>query len=155
MPTYIDIDYITERVDDDNLYILTGEAGDSSYDSTLINNMIDDAEGIVNSHISKRYTVPLTGDDITTLAQRLTFDIAMYHISGNRAIDRPYEDYYERYKSALSTLKAIRDGKQDLVGATAIQGNSSLETIYSTSSTDARHFTASNFDSKKPSDEWL
>lgn len=73
---------------------------------------IEDAEGVVNSYLSRRYSLPVA---TTALLKRLVADIARFHLYEDIAS----QEVRERYDDQLSFLKDIAAGRADLAGADA------------------------------------
>lgn len=71
---------------------------------------IDDAEGLANAYLSKRYCVPVAAG---SLIKRVVADIARFHLFENLAS----AEVRERYDDQLKFLKDIAANRADLSGA--------------------------------------
>jgi phage gp36-like protein len=99
--------------------------------TNIINRHIARADGLINSKISKRYTVPIT--TTPPLLASLSEDITVYYTyrSFYSQDNLNRSEYLEELKNeAASILDEIRDGKIDLVdiNGSVIEENSSEAT---------------------------
>ncbi len=73
-------------------------------DDTVLNEALADADGVIDSYIGSRYTLPL--GSVPRILQRYACDIARFFLNEDQAgetVRRAYDD-------ALKFLKAVADG---------------------------------------------
>ena len=89
---------------------MIGSADEDVTSVSVTSLYIGDAEGVVNSYLGARYTVPLVTEPIIT---HITADLAIFKICEDRLPRIP--DYAEaRYRGAITLLEQLRDGKMVL-----------------------------------------
>lgn len=71
---------------------------------------INDAQGIVDAHLSQRYTIPVVAEPLIT---HITADLAIFNMLAERT-GRVPQVMQSRYDRALSYLIALRDGTMNL-----------------------------------------
>ena len=79
-----------------------------SYDVSLVQKALDNAEAEVNAYLSARYALPLAS--VPGILLRLTCDIARYQLFGASLT----EEVEKRYKNAVSFLKNVANGTASL-----------------------------------------
>lgn len=75
-----------------------------------INECLADADGVIDSYLSKRYPLPLIS--VPRVIRRLACDLARFYLWGDAASIEGVEE--REYKAAIKMLAAIRDGEQQL-----------------------------------------
>jgi phage gp36-like protein len=78
---------------------------------------IADSEGLVDSFLGARYIVPFT--TVPQLITGVTSDLAIFKLMAENTPSVP-EFIQSRYDRAIDILKALRDGDQVLIGASAV-----------------------------------
>jgi phage gp36-like protein len=87
----------------------------TSITSADLASFIDDADAIINSKLSKQYTVPVSG---APLLDSLAADIALARLLTRRIFTQEQANnstWPDEYKKALDTLDAIANGEMTLV----------------------------------------
>ena len=96
-------------------------------DTTVLDEVIDSAEGAVNIRLAARYETPVSSADATTTAavKKLALDIADVYL---RLRKPPITDDKQRQlDQALETLKAIAEGEFVLPGAAVPESTAARE----------------------------
>lgn len=75
------------------------------------------ADGLIDSYISQRYVTPVS--PVLPILTKLSCDLVIFDMFRDRNLKVP-DFMQDRYDSAIDILKAIRDGKQSLPGATEV-----------------------------------
>lgn len=111
---YIDIEYIRERIREDDLLGLSTDKGEADgINEARITAIINDAEGEVNTALLQGgFAVPVINPD--AFLQRITFDIFRYHLYGRKYDDEEMKDTYVRYNKAYQKINAIAKGEMQL-----------------------------------------
>lgn len=84
--------------------------GNEIADDTVVDRALADASGLIDSHISIRYDVPIA--TVPDFLRRICIDIAVYTIAVDA--DRLTEEYRRRYEDAIRHLERIADGRAGL-----------------------------------------
>lgn len=108
--TYASANDIITRYGEDFLYTIADRDNDDTLDTSAVESALSDASGMMDSHLSIRYTLPLT--EYPDLLKRLCTDIAVYWLSedGGGATD----EKRKRYEDAIKWLERIASGKAEL-----------------------------------------
>ena len=107
---------------------------DTSRQNTYMDEAIDRAEGTVNAYLSRRYTVPVTGD--TGFLQEITLALAEYELF-KRAMGNDVPIKYKNTRDeAIEILTQISEGVVIPPGATAKSDSSSIDLDYDTARMD-------------------
>lgn len=106
---YIDRNELINRFGQDELDELVSGL-ESPVADLRVDTAIADADAVVNSYLSKRYTVPV---EATSLVKGFVAHIARFNLYD----DVPTETVENKYKSTVSMLKDIAMGKADLAGS--------------------------------------
>jgi len=112
---YITKPYIESK---SNTVDISNILSSNGIDDTKLNDIIADAEAIVNRKLSARYVTPISSP--TNDLKRIVLDITLYLIYSLSHNDEEMEAVYNRYLLALKTLDNIANGKESLSGATEI-----------------------------------
>ena len=75
------------------------------------------SDGVIDSYISARYETPVT--PVPPVLTKLSCDLVIYDMFRDRNLKVP-DFMQDRYDVAMDMLKAIRDGKMNLPGATEV-----------------------------------
>jgi phage gp36-like protein len=120
MGRYIDQASVESRIDRAKLLQLTDdaraglEAGDlPAAAKTVVNDIIADAEGTVESYLRTRYTLPVP---VTPKVKSLCLDIAVFKLLGRRATSKVgvYELREKDHDKAIKFLEALSKGQAAL-----------------------------------------
>lgn len=95
-------------------------------DTVVIQDALNEAEGLINSYLAKRYLVPpsVTDSVVAATLRGCTLDIAVYHVVGGRS-DVISEAKQRIYDQRLEWLKAIATGEVFLPSATPLTSTAS------------------------------
>lgn len=95
-------------------YILQGNSTSDSVGVAIIAAHITRAEGVVNSYIANRYSLPFA--TVPPVIRSISEDLASYYtIRASYVQDgQRKNEYLPAYESAMEMLKEIRDGKMPL-----------------------------------------
>jgi len=104
---------IVARIGMSELVGLADDDGDGLPDSSKVVQAIADADAVIDSFLSNRYSTPLSAPPAVVKALSIT--IAIYNLAKNPP-RRPTEGQKEDYESALKALQRVHDRKQDLPG---------------------------------------
>lgn len=107
-----------DRVGIDALTAVADRDGDGAVETEAITAALDDASADIDSYLAVRYPLPLA--QTPAAVKRVCFDIAMYHLSGNRTT----EEVEKRYNNAIAWLRDVAKGVAGL-------GNEPAETASS------------------------
>ncbi len=105
------VDYVGER----ELVELTDRAGTGWLDERVVEQAVAKAEGDLHA-AAGRYRVPLTAWD--DFVKRLVLDLARFYLYEEAATDR----VKAAYDTARADLRAIADGRLQIVGAATADG---------------------------------
>lgn len=112
--------YLTEtelrkRYDEAEIDDLVGSLTQS--DATAkINAALSEAEGLVNSYLASKYSVPV---DASSTVKRLVADIARYYLYDDVASD----EVRTRYDDAMKFLASVANGRAQLAVASSDTGS--------------------------------
>ena len=95
---------LIDRVGSDAVSAVSDRDGDAVVEEEAITAALDDASADVDSYLSVRYPLPIATPPAAV--KRVTIDIAMYHLSGNRTT----EEVEKRYKNAIAWLRDVSKG---------------------------------------------
>ena len=93
---------------DAELLALADRDGDDVVDTAVIDSALADASTEIDSYISRRYDVPVSGS--SAQLKKLTCDIARWHLY----TDAPHERVEAAYKRAVEWLKDVSAGRANL-----------------------------------------
>jgi phage gp36-like protein len=104
-----------------------GDLSASAISATVIQDGIDDADGLIDAYIGAKYTTPLT--TVAPMIKRISRDIATYHVFNDQIAGGSAPEAITvveaRYDRAMKLLKEIRDGKLQVPLASSL-GDSSM-----------------------------
>jgi len=83
---------------------------DGEVDDAVVTSALDHATGVINSHLSVRYKLPLT--TVPAFLKAAAIDIAVYRIANTA--DRLTVEMRQRYEDNIRHLERIADGKAGL-----------------------------------------
>lgn len=89
---------------------LTDDDRDGVPDAAVITEAIAQADGIIDSYLATRYTVPLS--PVQVVIRAASVSLAIWKIYGRRTILN--EAVTEQYKATIAFLKALAEGKATL-----------------------------------------
>lgn len=103
--------------DDEELTFLTDNVAAGVPDTDVEQEVIDDAEGVVDSYVGMRYAVPVAGTDTQLVARlkSLTLDIASYKLEARTR--KVSEARLKQYDDAILWLEKIAEGSVILPSA--------------------------------------
>lgn len=92
---------------------LTDDNKSGSLNPIFITKAISGADAVINSYLRGKYVVPLS--PVPEVINELSSDIALFNLYSRRSayFELP-KSLSDKYKTAISMLKDMRDGKQDL-----------------------------------------
>lgn len=105
---------------------------DGSDLTTEEENLIQQAEALVNGFIEVVQTVPVTATEAVRVLARLTFSVAQYYLYQYMRGDSVPERVRVEYTDALKMLERIRDGVVILPGSSATRQSGSFTTLSDT-----------------------
>lgn len=107
---YASIQDLIDRFGEAELVSLTDRSvpPSGSYDTTVAEQSLNDAEAEVDAYLSGRYAMPLAS--VPNIIVRLVCDIARYHLFGAALTD----EVSKRYNDAIAFLKNVSSGKASL-----------------------------------------
>lgn len=97
------------------LSYLTDSEDTGAADTTVLDEVIDDAEGVINSYLGERYRVPVDVATYTTVAPRLkslTLDLAVWRLLVRG--DRASEVKRMAHDDAIAYLEKLANGELTL-----------------------------------------
>lgn len=141
---YCDIDAIKERLPESNLVHLTDDASTSQIDEAKVDEAIADADAIIDSHLSERYSVPLVS--VPKLIVRISVDLSIYMLYTRKYESEMPETMRARYKDAVALLEKIAKGTTHLPDVDGNNGPVKPETTRVTKTTDQRLFGSATLD---------
>ena len=127
--SYIDVNYITKRTDQDVLEQVVGESNLST--SNIVLQSISDAEEIVNEYIENVYVVPL--EDPPATIKRAVFNIALYYIYSSRYKSDIPENIVAGYDKSIKYLEEIKAQEHTVINETENTAVGTTITINKTS----------------------
>ena len=101
---------IIDRIDEEILIQLTDDEGIGQVNEDKVATAIAEADGEIDSYLSRRYTLPLSS--VPTVIKKLSVDIAIWNLYTRR--DKVEEARKSRYDAAVKLLTYISDGKATL-----------------------------------------
>ena len=107
---YAEVSDITDRYDDDFLYVIADDDNDDALDIDKIESALADASSLIDSYLSKRYSLPL--NSTPDLLKRHCINIAIYSLGEDVA--SATEQSRQRYEDSIGWLKLFAEGKTDL-----------------------------------------
>jgi phage gp36-like protein len=110
--TYITLHDIGSRVDQDKLIQLTDDDG-IEVKSDVVDAIIADAEGTVESFLRTRYTLPVP---VTAKVRSLCLDIAVFKLVERRAVSKEgiFEVKEKAHDKAIKFLQSVQKGEAAL-----------------------------------------
>jgi phage gp36-like protein len=125
--SYISTSDLDEYLSPKALRQLTDDDGEGVRQEAIVTECIVGAEAEVNSILSKRYTVPLTGT-IPAIVTEASVVGTVYRLHARRM--RIPTDVKEMYERSLKTLEKIAEGDQDLDVAVTETGGQDIEVSF-------------------------
>lgn len=131
-------DFKQRFASDAEVAALTDNTAAEGPDTDVIQDALDEAEGVINSYLSKRYAVPpsVTDSVVAATLRGCTLDIAVYHVVGGRS-DVISEAKRLIYEQRLAWLKAVSMGDVFLPSAAPLGSTSSSAYMVAWGSGDA------------------
>lgn len=106
---YCTLSDLTAAIPEDRVIQLTDDTGDGIVDETKVGEAIDYADTLIDGHLRGRYTLPLS--PVPKLVNKLSVDLAIWHLYARRPeIDVP-DSIMERYRNALKLLRQVQNGE--------------------------------------------
>jgi len=131
---------ITLQLDEDTLVQLTDDSDAGTVDETIVAKATEDADSEIDTHIGRKYTVPVS--PVPAAVRKWSVDIAIYNLYARR--EGPPDWRTERYNSAVRSLERIADGRA-VLGAGNPDGNPP-ESNFPDMSSQTRIFTREGMD---------
>lgn len=110
---YITLNDIRSRIDPAKLIQLTDDNKTGAVDTNVVNDIIADAEGTLESYLRTRYTLPVP---VTQKVKSICLDIAVFKLFERRATSKEgiYEVKEKAHDKAIKFLEAVQAGKAAL-----------------------------------------
>ncbi len=108
--SYATLADLEERYTADLIVTIADNNGDGQPDEQVVSRALVDADGIINSYLSVRYSLPLTQVPQVIIAAAV--DIAVYRMA--MTADRLTTEMRVRFEDAMTWLKHISEGKAGL-----------------------------------------
>ncbi|MFQ5765414.1 MAG: gp436 family protein [Rhodospirillales bacterium] len=89
---------------------LTDDDRDGLADAAVVTEAIAQADGVIDSYLARRYTVPLT--TVPAVIRAASVDIGIWNLYARRSIAN--ESREKRYNATIAFLRALADGKATL-----------------------------------------
>mgnify|MGYP000002900306 CR=1 FL=1 len=109
---YCSIDDIRKNIPDISLIELTDDNGTGQIENTIVSEAIAYADSTIDGYLRGRYSLPL--NPVPKIIQKISIDIAIYHIYSRRFELEMPEGMQKRYENAVKLLEAIRKGTIEL-----------------------------------------
>ncbi|RLJ09033.1 MAG: hypothetical protein DRP15_04300 [Candidatus Aenigmatarchaeota archaeon] len=90
---------------------LTDDDGIDEISEEIVNEMIDQAQTIIDSYCRGRYPVDMSDDDVPELIQDIATKLTAYKLYARRLITTLPETLSRDYKYCIDMLKQIQSGK--------------------------------------------
>jgi phage gp36-like protein len=103
---YSKLEDIKKQLSDSDLIGLTDDNNTGKIDEAIVNEMIADADALIDSYCGAYYTVPF--DQAPKIINKFSADIAIYNLYGRR--QGAPEDRSDRHKNAIKALEQIAKG---------------------------------------------
>lgn len=118
MSRYIDIEYIRNRVTEDDLEAFTRDKNEGEgVNLSRVNAIIADACALFDQHAAQAgYSVPIAAPD--DFVKLVVFDLFLYRLSARKYDDEEMKDTYARHTKANEKLAKIASGEIKLQCAT-------------------------------------
>jgi phage gp36-like protein len=105
---YCSIDDIRKNIPDVSLIELTDDNGTGQIENSIVSEAIAYADSTIDGYLRGRYSLPL--NPVPKIIQKISIDIAIYHIYSRRFELEMPEGMQKRYENAVKLLEAIRKG---------------------------------------------
>lgn len=117
---------LIDRFEDDDAVSHLTDSYNEGIDTDVLDDLVTEVEGEVDSYLSERYEVPVDVSSDTSLASRLrgvTLDIAQFHLLARG--DNYSEAKEKLHDKAIQWLKDVAAGKANLPAEEAPAGGAS------------------------------
>jgi len=101
---------------------------------------ISEADAVIDMHLNKRYTTPVTASASLLVVKKISIDIVAYRVakilSLKKALPIPNPNVVQEitegssYRESMKMLRAIRDNEMDLPGESLTDSTSSLASFH-------------------------
>ena len=108
----------------------------SQVTASAVGDFLEQADAIIDMHLVKRYTTPITGSDSLLIVKKIAIDIVAYRITKildlKKSVPIPDNNVIQNitegsaYRESMKMLIAIRDNKMDLPDETELNAYSPL-----------------------------
>lgn len=102
-------DLITAFGEDELIDLTDPSAG--VVDAAKVTHKLEDAEAVINAHLSERYTLPLS--ETPAILRKISCDIARYYLHQGDGLN-PTEEVKDNFNAAIKMLDKICQGKISL-----------------------------------------
>ncbi len=133
---YSILDDLKKQIDESSLIQLTDTTGAGAVDQIKTDRAIRFADALIDSYVSKVYTVPLS--PIPDLVRELSATIAIVNLHRFRSVDSPV--WNRAYENATATLVRISKGELTLDNAGVAPSPSATQASSSTFEAEQRRF---------------
>ena len=108
MPYATQTDLEREAGGKQKLIQLTDLNGTGEVDTTIVSDVIAEAESLVNSYLETRYAVPIADEDVSDIVRRVTAAEAVYVLRDRREALHP--SHQSRHEERIEWLDNVRRG---------------------------------------------
>lgn len=105
---YCTVDDIKKSIPEANIIQLTDDAGTGVIDQTKVNEAIAYADQLIDGYLRGRYSLPL--NPVPGLVNKLSVDLAIFHLYSRRFELEMPESMMAKYKNAIKLLEQIQKG---------------------------------------------
>lgn len=105
---YCSLDDIRKNIPDISLIELTDDNGTGQINTGIAEEAIEYADSTIDGYLRGRYTLPL--NPVPKIIQKISIDIAIYHIYSRRFELEMPEGMQKRYENAIKLLENIQKG---------------------------------------------
>lgn len=105
---YCSIDDIRKNIPDVSLIELTDDNGTGQIENSIVSEAIAYADSTIDGYLRGRYNLPL--NPVPKIIQKISIDIAIYHIYSRRFELEMPEGMQKRYENAIKLLENIQKG---------------------------------------------
>ncbi len=117
---YCILTYILSRIDEADVIAYTDDYESGVVDVEAVGKAIAGADALINAHIAKRYSVPVS--PVPDMVRDLAVDIAIYKICSHRSLAP--DDRRKNYEDAVRMLGRIASGQAVIPDAAAAPAGS-------------------------------
>ncbi len=101
---------------------------------------LDQTDAIIDMHLNKRYTTPVTASEALLIVKKIAIDLVAYRVAKilnlTKSVPIPDQNIIQQvtegsaYRESMKLLVAMRDGKMDLPGETEVSPAGGIESFH-------------------------